>query len=95
MAHGPAALVAAVEQAVWEQRQVAAGHALAADLGQLALLDQLPPRTDQLKVAQTSLQSHQPKQKIFSTLKENKFLFHKQGTLIEKKDHDFSEKLLL
>ena len=53
---GPAALVAAVEETVREQRQVAAGHALAADLGQLALLDQLPARPDELPVTQAGLQ---------------------------------------
>ena len=35
---GPAAVVAAVEEAVREQRQVSAGHTLPADLSQLPLL---------------------------------------------------------
>ena len=53
---GPAALVAAVEEAVGEQGEVSAGDALAADLLQLALLHQVPPRPDKLPVSQPRLQ---------------------------------------
>ena len=53
---GQAALEAAVGEAVGEQGEVSAGDALAADLLQLALLHQVPPRPDKLPVSQPRLQ---------------------------------------
>ena len=72
---GPAALVAAVEEAVGEQGEVSAGDALAADLLQLALLHQVPPRPDKLPVSKSRLQlQHRLElvlEKIFVTFGKN------------------------
>jgi hypothetical protein len=58
---GPGALVAGVEEAVAQQDKVAcAARPLTRDLVQLALLDQLPARPDQLPVAQPRLQPQHP-----------------------------------
>ena len=47
----PAALVAAVEEAVAQQSEVSAGNSLPVDLLKLALLQEVPPGPDELPVA--------------------------------------------
>ena len=57
---GPGTLVAGVQQAVADEDEVAAARTLPGDLVELPLLDELPPRLDQLPVPQPGLQTQHP-----------------------------------